>query len=315
MNNPRFEELLREGAAPHALLLAGMQGCGQNALARRFAALYLGLPESGLANSPYFYMCTETVVDAVRDAAFFVNRQAYGAGRRCVIFPDAHNLQPLAQNALLKTLEEPPANTLMILTGHEPGLLSTIRSRCAALRVGAEDANSFQTRLLREGIAPERAAICAALSGGAYDSAKEYATEQYWDFRRGVLDLIERLLHGKPVLLELHKYLAEQQPRPSVNSEKKKAGVQRESIAAFLELLLSVLRDIRMLRLDIRLPIIHADRADSLGKHAALFTNSALQGMMRVGFDAQKFLRDNASPPLLLDWSWAEMQQYINKDT
>lgn len=304
---------MRKDAAPHALLLSGAQGCGQNALARRFAAVYLDIPETALANSPYFYACTETAVDAVREAAFFVNRQAFGVGRRCVLFPDAHNLLPLAQNVLLKTLEEPPPHTLMILTGHEPGLLATIRSRCATLRCGAEDIESLQKNLERAGCDAVRAAICAQMAGAAAKSAEIYATEDYWAFRAAVLPLLKKQLCGQPVLASLHACLAEHSPLPPPH-EKKKSAAQKESVSAYLELLLSLLRDMRLLRCDIRLPITHMDCVDFLRETAALFTNAALQSMMKVGFEAQKFLRDNASSPLLLDWTWAELQAYINKD-
>ena len=55
---------------------------------------------------------------------------------RVVLINDAHKMVTQAQNALLKTLEEPPKNTVILLCGDEAGLLATIRSRCVIIRLG-----------------------------------------------------------------------------------------------------------------------------------------------------------------------------------
>jgi len=56
------------------------------------------------------------------------------SGRRAVVVLSAHKMTPGAQNALLKTLEEPPEGTSIILVVDEAGLLPTVRSRCAVVR-------------------------------------------------------------------------------------------------------------------------------------------------------------------------------------
>ncbi len=60
---------------------------------------------------------------------------ARGKNRAVLIF-DAERLTEKAQNALLKTLEEPPKNTVFLLAGNDNGLLPTVRSRCLTLRLG-----------------------------------------------------------------------------------------------------------------------------------------------------------------------------------
>ena len=63
--------------------------------------------------------------------------QGFNGGKRAFVFLNAQNMSTQIQNTLLKTLEEPHSDTMLILTGNEFGLLPTIRSRCVIERLGA----------------------------------------------------------------------------------------------------------------------------------------------------------------------------------
>jgi len=89
-------------------------------------------------------------------------------GWRIVILRDAHLMQAGAQNALLKTLEEPGKNTLLILETAQPGdLLPTILSRLVRLRFGRLPLETTERVLIEEGLEREVAPILAAWSEGA----------------------------------------------------------------------------------------------------------------------------------------------------
>lgn len=89
-------------------------------------------------------------VDSVRRIPPFMGMKAAQGGWRVVIVDDADTMTEEAQNAILKTLEEPPAKALLILVTHRPGrLLPTIRSRCRFIRFEAPQMVDF-TRLMRE---------------------------------------------------------------------------------------------------------------------------------------------------------------------
>src|SRR5439155_3924311 len=88
--------------------------------------------------------------------------------RRIAIIESAHRLNEDAQNALLKTLEEPPAGaTIILCADDEDRLLPTVRSRCARLRLGPLGARDIE-RLLdeRELGDPPTAARLARLASG-----------------------------------------------------------------------------------------------------------------------------------------------------
>ncbi|MFV2034133.1 MAG: DNA polymerase III subunit delta', partial [Halocynthiibacter sp.] len=79
---------------------------------------------------------TVITVDEVRKLRKFFALSAVDGGRRVVIVDDADEMNNSAANALLKVLEEPPENAVLILVSHRPsGLLATIRSRCRTLRL------------------------------------------------------------------------------------------------------------------------------------------------------------------------------------
>jgi DNA polymerase-3 subunit delta' len=158
----------QSGRLPHAWLLSGPRGIGKATLAFRFARFLLsnpatdmfgGAPESLYVppDHPAFARTaslghadlmvlelepdkkgekfrSEITVEAARRIGPFFGQTAAEGGWRVVIVDSADDLNRSAQNALLKTLEEPPAKGLIILISHTPAaLLPTVRSRCRRL--------------------------------------------------------------------------------------------------------------------------------------------------------------------------------------
>lgn len=156
-----FAERLHGGRLAHALLLSGPQECGKVDLARRFLASVLCLeeryPACGHCRSCQLFLSgahpdghvitfeehprtgelrKELVVDQVRQltaSLFLTNTISRRKG--ALVYPvEAMNIN--TANALLKTLEEPPGETVMILVSSDPARLpATIRSRCQSLQV------------------------------------------------------------------------------------------------------------------------------------------------------------------------------------
>lgn len=115
---------------------------------------------------------SEITVDAVRNLKSFFHLSAADGGRRVVIVDAADELNRNAANAILKELEEPPANATILLVAHQPSrLLPTIRSRCRELRcvrLGAED---LQQALAQAGHPVDQSESLATLAGGSAGDA------------------------------------------------------------------------------------------------------------------------------------------------
>jgi DNA polymerase III subunit delta' len=116
-------------------------------------------------------------IEQVRDIADRANYRPFEGRRRVIIIDEADALVTAAQNALLKTLEEPPSTSVFILATARPDmLLPTVRSRCIRLRfaAGAADEIDHDAREVAERVLAQTAR--AADPGRRLDSAKELLT-------------------------------------------------------------------------------------------------------------------------------------------
>ena len=112
-------------------------------------------------------------VDEVRKLKSFFGLSNPDGGRRVVIVDAANEMNTAAANALLKLLEEPPADCILLLVAHQPSrLLPTIRSRCRELRCGQLSADDMARALDAAGAdADQHAVALAELSGGSVGEA------------------------------------------------------------------------------------------------------------------------------------------------
>lgn len=137
INNHTAEELTgMVSQAPHAILLYGPNGSGKFSVACWLAEQLLQIRENSLGTYPYYLHLTprnEVIgVDDSRQLISFLNLKTTGQNkiRRVVIIENAHLMTTEAQNTLLKTLEDPPKDTIVIVTALRPqSLLPTISSR------------------------------------------------------------------------------------------------------------------------------------------------------------------------------------------
>jgi DNA polymerase-3 subunit delta' len=121
----------------------------------------------------------DVVVDQIRDVVDHrLALRRFEGRRRFVVIDPADAMNPQAQNALLKTLEEPPDDTTLVLVASNPdALLPTIRSRCLRLAFAPVPAAAIAERLAAAGHAPELARSAAALANGSLGRAPAIARE------------------------------------------------------------------------------------------------------------------------------------------
>lgn len=180
----QLETRIEAGDLPHALLVAGPPGWGERHLAGWLALRLLKVatstaPET-LAHPDLRWIEPEGAaikVEAARALVAFSHGTPQSGTRKVAVITEAHFLNDNAANALLKTLEEPPAGTHLLLSTAHPGrLLPTIRSRCQAINIApdpglarewlmskTEDAD-VERRLFEHGGAP--VAVLAGIERG-----------------------------------------------------------------------------------------------------------------------------------------------------
>ena len=128
----------------------------------------------------------QITVDQIRGLADFLAMSAHQGGRRVVIIHPAEAMNTNAANALLKSLEEPPAGLLFILVTHKPQqLLPTLLSRCLSFTLATPDAGSATRWLAQQGVVHPAEAL--AVSGFSPLQALQSAAENGTDAREKLL--------------------------------------------------------------------------------------------------------------------------------
>ena len=212
-----LERLRRAAAAERlasAYLLTGPPGVGKRLVADAFAARILcTAPVAGDACQACA-QCTcvaagthpdlRTVerdeerrdirIEQVRELARWLALQPLMAQRKVAIIDAAHCLSEPAQNALLKTLEEPPPSAVLLLTATSAALLlPTVRSRCQAVRMDPLPPEAVVRVLAARGVAPERAALLAAEAEGSPGRALALSGDEEARARTAVLKALPEL--------------------------------------------------------------------------------------------------------------------------
>ncbi len=206
---------IQHGRTRHAYLFTGPDRIGKTTLARALAATINCTAEAApcgeCRNCKLFIKGAHpdlTVlegengtikIDQVRAIQQTVALRPYEARYRVAILRRFHEATPQAQDALLKTLEEPPPNVVLIVTANAAdALLPTILSRCQPLNLRPLPIQQLQ-EALKQGwnVAEDEAQLLAQISGGRIGwaiKALEDPAEREW--RTQVLDALETALKG-----------------------------------------------------------------------------------------------------------------------
>lgn len=225
----KLRRALARGRLASSFLFAGPAGIGKRSFARKLAQAMLcqERPEAALDPCETCPSCAMVlagthpdleVVGKPADKAFIpvelfigdrehrgrqglchqIGMKPFMGGRKIAVIDDADYLNAEGANCLLKTLEEPPPQSVLILIGSSPAKqLPTIRSRCQLIRFQSLATDVIAELLVRQGVVgePAEAQRLARYSEGSIQRAMELANPELWAFRR---TLFERL--AAPVL-------------------------------------------------------------------------------------------------------------------
>lgn len=249
-----LEGAIAKGTIPHSLIFSGTRGTGKTTLARIFARAV------GVSDVDIYEIdaASNNGVDEIRALREAAHTLPYESPYKVYILDEAHMLSKSAFNALLKTLEEPPAHVIFILaTTEEDKLLDTIKSRCQVFRL-----NSPSRPVLKETvvdvakkekfqISPAAADLIAIAADGSFRDALSILQKVIMSSSDAVgeVDEVARII-GAPrteLLIRALKGLAAKDAEASLTvvSEAVTAGID---IKLFLRLFLERIRAIILLR-------------------------------------------------------------------
>jgi len=217
-------EVIARDRLPHGLLVTGQPGMGKAAFSGMLAQLLLcetrderarpcghcpGCIQFLAGSHPDYFVVTPEEesqvikVDQVRELGEKLALSSHRAGFKVAVMHPAEAMNINAANSLLKTLEEPSDNTVLVLVSTQPARLpATIRSRCQQLRITAPAPAVAQAWLAGqlEGHNPE---CCLQLANGAPLEALRLAEAQVIENRRTQFQALVRVLDGKADPLKL----------------------------------------------------------------------------------------------------------------
>ena len=208
---------LGSGSFVHAYFLSGLPGMGKRTLAKLMTQYLLCEKEGGEKPCGVCPSCVRvrelshpdvivvepgkpisSQVDAgrktipvedIRAVIEVIGRHTFEGGRRVIMILKADKMTTAAQNALLKTLEEPQEGTVFLLVTDAPELLlPTIVSRCRALKLHPWPDETVLRVLKAHGVPDERAREALHVSGGSIGRAIDVAADEgYWQRRQDVM--------------------------------------------------------------------------------------------------------------------------------
>jgi DNA polymerase-3 subunit delta' len=268
----RLSRLVRNGRLPNALLFAGPDGIGKKRFALELARLlvctgreatdacgacgacsrardfvvpeltrgedseqvfFTQHPDIGIV-VPYKRSLRVNAIRALEREAYF---RPYEADSRIFIVEDAEKMADPAANALLKTLEEPPATThLILIASREDTLLPTIRSRCQIIRFAPVPFDELEKHLIDTcDFSPEDAALAARVSGGSVGRAINIVPASFRNQRSAMLHVLSAAIKGnRRELLGL--------------SEEMNSAANKDEYEETLEILQGLIHDVWLIR-------------------------------------------------------------------
>ncbi len=260
---------LVSGKVSHAYIISGENGSGKEFTAEIFAKALMC--ENRSERNGYIEACNEcsscikaqshnhpdiiTIthekpnsigVDDIREKLRDdVTVKPYESRYKIYIIPEGEKMTPAAQNALLKTLEEPPSYiVIIILTNNINAFLPTIISRCIVLPMKPVSDEGIKKYLMEKcHVVDYRAMICASFARGNVGKAIDLAGgDRFENLANGTIDLVSKLRH-----LEIHEMMERTHALLDSTGEDDKAakkGIDLSQYEDFMDILIYLFRDI-----------------------------------------------------------------------
>jgi DNA polymerase-3 subunit delta' len=326
-----LQRFISAAMIPHALLFTGIEGVGKRTAARCLAmALHCGASQpatetgpAGVTNLPcgQCRSCRQIAdgnhpdtieitprkgvlrIDQIRGLLTALAMKPFGGGRRVVIVADAQAMNAEAGNALLKVLEEPPADTILILTARQrTDLLPTISSRCRHIRFNPLPPDDLAALLKKEhGMEEDRARTLAEAADGSVTkalrlSAAGWQAQRDWVLRASGLD---------------QPHLCKTRSATACLTFAARLAQRKETIESDLEILKGWIRDLSVWPYAPR-HVIHRDRSATLQGARAGIGERQLTALWEVVELAQKAIAANSNLRLTLDVMALRMSEALS---
>lgn len=293
----------------HAYIFSGEEDCGKTLMAYTFAAALLCETHSGepctkcasckkifSRNHPDVKIVMHEKPDSIgvddirKQVVDDVYIKPFESEHKIYIVPDASLMTTQAQNALLKTLEEPPEYVvIMLIVDNMDALLPTVVSRCSTITLNRLSDEEVENYLKNELLVPEEtASVYAAMAMGRIGTAKKLALSD--DFAEKMNESIQYLKKSKDIdaveRIDFNKHFS----------------ANKKEIYEYLDIFTIWFRDVLMFKATKETEdIIIKDEMSSIKKRASLSSYEGLQAILDAIDTARVRLRANVNPELVME--------------
>jgi len=236
------------------------------------------------------------VVDEIRDIIDEIHLRPYEGSRKVIVIKDVQNMTPSAQNAFLKTLEEPEEGTFIImLTSSLETILETIRSRCQIIRLGRITEDEVRKYLIDKGVEPGKAELAAALSDGIIGNALRILDEGYMQLRKETIENACSIVKGNTLdVFTMYEWF----------------NKNKSNIDDILDNMISWYRDLIILKsTSDKRHIVNRDFYELLVEESQILSYNRLNVIIKIIMDTKEKLRQNVNFELAIEVMLLNIQE------
>ena len=283
-----FKRRIESDEISHAHIIVGEDGIGKSKLANKFARNILGKSEDKDYIDIINYRCKKSSfgVDDIREIVEEINKKPFEGDKKVIIICDGNKLTVQAQNALLKTIEEPPKGVFIILLCESLELiLDTIKSRCQIYKLSPltkSEVRLYIDNINDDSISEDEINAAIAYSEGIPGKAEAFLRDSSLkELRNTLVDLLFLLTKGNTrELLDFESKI--------VTYKDKKEDI--------LNILASFIRDIIIYKeIDEVTGLINGDKIESIKKIAIEMSYKKLNNIIDKIGEARKSLLSNSN--------------------
>lgn len=314
-----FTKAISSDKISHAYILNGEKGMGKKTVAKAFAMTLL-CESNGVVPCMKCRSCVQAISDNNPDIIYIkpdkpttlsidhireslvgdVSIKPYSYSHKIYIVEDAQLMNVQAQNAILKTIEEPPEYAvIMLLTTNADGFLQTVRSRCITLEMQPLKIEQIKHYLMNKcEVVDYQADISASMSGGNLGKAMEFAVST--EFSEMLSEVISLL-----------KYIKDMQAYEVVLAVKR-ALEYKFRVEDYLDLMTLWFRDVLFYKVTLDANrLIFKDEILTIKKHAESSSYNGIERIIKAIEKAKTRLKANVNFDITIEMMFLTIRENI----
>lgn len=326
----QLQQAIEMDKVNHAYILSGMDGAGKMMVAQAFAEALL-CEKQGAVGCGVCHTCKQTATRNNPDLKFVTHEKPnsigvddireqlvediqikpYNGYHKVYILDEAEKMTPQAQNAILKTIEEPPSyGVILLLTNNIEAMLPTIRSRCIHYELRALQENVITEYLIAKKRVPDyEARVCASFSQGSMGKAILLAeSEAFSEMKDGALSLVRNIYHYD--VADLIDQVKKLSIYKKDKSETKKDDQEKMGISEFLDILGVWYRDALLFKVtNDANRVIFTDEINLIRKQGERSSYEGLENILNALETAKVRLKANVNFDLTMELLLLNMKE------